>query len=409
MVDFAIQSSKLGIAENMPTVLLSEAFMAKGSKNVHHRYGRYDRMRGRLADLVDSEGVKIKAPTDVYVISSINTALKRITITGDHSAGATVLAVGDTIRINGGTTEANNITFTVASLPTTAQIVVSETISSAGATAGNVFVGATPVIRYHRHIKLGSGTEYFILGTKYHLFLWLNSDKPLTVKWTNTVPAEVERWEIINHLRNVVATNDSDFVLWWDIDSSAGNDFEALDNADGIDYDGTAKRLTKCKYVTSYERYLVLGHTTEAGTAYPQRERWAGLATGGDDIDFDENGDSDAGSKDFTTTPGFLKGFARHGDNLVISKEDSMYKSWLVTADTVFEWQEYTLKVGNASSDSLVNDKAGRLYWLGSDLSIREIETPQPISTAIDVTIKQLNSAQAEFIQATYIDEFEEI
>ena len=102
-------------------------------------------------------------------------------------------------------------------------------------------------------------------------------------------------------------------------------------------------------------------------------------------------------------------GFATHGDELVIAKQDSMHRSWLVTADTVSEWAEYTLKVGNLSADSLVNDKAGRLYWIGSDLTIREINTPQPLSTAVDITVKGLNTAQAEFIQATYIDEFEEV
>lgn len=413
MPDFAIVSSKLGIAENIPTVLLSEAFLAKGSENVHHRYGRYDRMRGRLPDLYDSEEVKIKAPTDVYVITAINTGTKTLTVTGDVTSGNTPLVDGATVRINGGTTTANNITFTVNGTPTysapNSTVVLAESISAAGATPGNLFVGATPVIKYHRHIRQGTGTEHLLLGTKYHILLWLQSNKSLTVKWTNLTPSAVERWEIKDHLRNVVATNNSDFVLWWNVDSSVGNSFAALDNSNGIDYEGTANRLTKCKYITSYERYLILGHTTEAGIAYPQRERWASLATGGSTIDFDENGSGDAGKKDFTTTPGFLMGFARHGDNLVISKEDSMHRSWLVAADTVFEWQEYTLKVGNLSADSLINDKAGRLYWMGSDLTIREINTPQPISTQVDKTIKEMNSSQAEFIQATFIDEFEDI
>jgi hypothetical protein len=409
MPDYAIISQKGGIAENIPAILLSEAFMAVGSENVHHRYGRYDRLRGRMPQLVDSEAVKIKTPTDVYVITSIVTGTKTINITGDHSAGATALTVGATIRINGGTTADNNITFTVDSLPTTSSIVVAETLAAEGATPGNVFVGATPVIEYHRHIVKNTGTEHLLLGTKYHIFLWLNSDKSLTVKWTNLDPDNVFRWEITDHLRNVVATNNSDFVLWWNIDNSSANDFVALDNSDGIDYEGTANRLTKCKHITSYETYLILGYTTENGTVYPQRERWAGKATDGSTIDFDENGSSDAGAKEFTTTPGFLMGFARHGDDLVISKDDSMHRSWLVTADTVFEWEEYTLKVGNLSADSLVNDKAGRLYWMASDLTIREITTPIPISTAVDITVKGMNTAQSEFIQGTYIDEFEEI
>lgn len=409
MSDFAITDPKNGIAENMPTVLLTEAFMAKGSENVHFRYGRYDRMRGRLPDLFDSEQVKIKAPTDIYAITSIVSGTKTINITGNHSAGVTALTVGATIRINGGSETDNNVTFTVDSLPTTSSIVTVEVISDSGGTPGNVFVGATPVIAYHRHVRKSTGTEHLILGTKYHLLLWLQSNKSMTVKWTTLDPDNVFRWEIKDHLRNVVATNNSDFVLWWNVDGSVGNSFAALDNSNGIDYEGTANRLTKCKHITSYETYLILGYTTEAGTVFPQRERWASLATGGSTIDFDENSSGDAGSKDFTTSPGFLMGFAIHGDDLVITKQDSMHRSWVVTADTVFQWEEYTLKVGNVSADSLVNDKAGRLYWIGSDLTIREINTPAPISIAVDVTVKGLNTAQSEFIQATWIDEFEEV
>ncbi len=413
MPDFAIITQKGGIAENIPTSLLSEVFMAQGSENVHHRYGRYDGLRGRLPDLFDSENVKIKTPTDVFVITAINTGTKTLTVTGDVTTGVTPLTDGATVRINGGTTAANNVTFTVDGTPTfsspNSTVVLAEAISAAGATPGNLFVGATPIIEYHRHIRQGTGTEHLLLGTKYHILLWLQSDKSLTVKWTNTVPANVFRWEITDHLRNVVATNNSDFVLWWNVDSSVSNDFAALDNADGIDYEGTANRLTKCKHITSFERYLILGYTTEAGTVFPQRKRWASLATGGSTIDFDENGAGDAGSKDFTTTPGFLMGFARHGDDLVISKDDSMHRAWLVTADTVFEYEEFTLKVGNLSADGLVNDKAGRLYWIASDLTIREIQTPIPLSTAVDLTVKGMNAAQSEFIQGTYIDEFEEI
>ncbi len=411
MPDYAIITQKGGIAENIPTTLLSEAFMAIGSENVHHRYGRYDRLRGRLPDLLDSESVKIKAPTDVFAITSIVSGTNTINVTGDPTSGNTTLAIGATIRINASSTTANNITFTVATV-SSGVITVTESITTQGA-SGSVFVGATPIIEYHRHIEQGTGTERLLLGTKYNIFLWFNDSKSLTVKFTvgdeGGSPANVTRWEITDHLRNVVATNNSDRVLWWDVDTSVSNNFQVLDQADGIDYEGTGNRLTKCKHITSFERYLFLGYTTEAGTVFPQRIRHASLGTGGSTIDFDENGAGDAGSREFTTTPGFLMGFAKHRDNLIISKEDSMHRAWLVAADTVFEYEELRLKVGNLSADSLVNDKAGRLYWMGSDLTIRELETPIPISTAVDITVKSLNTSQSEFIQATYIDEFEEI
>ena len=412
MSDFILADPKAALGENYPTVTLPDAFLAKDSVNVHHRYGRYDRMKGRLPVLLDTNSEKIAAPTDVYAITSVVSGTKTINITGDHSAGNTPLAAGATIRINGSTTTANNIKLTVASLPTTSSIVVTEAITTTAAT-GNVFVGSSAILKHHRHVKKGTGTEYLLIANKYYILLWLQSNMSLTVKFTvgdeGGTAANVERWEIIDHLRNVVATNNSDRVIWWDVDTTAANSFEVLDQADGIDYEGTANRLTKCKHIVSYETYLILGYTTENAKVYPQKERWAGRATAGDDIDFDENGDSDAGAKQFTNSPGFLMGFAKHGNDLVIAKQDSMHRSWLITGDEVFQWEEYTLKVGCLSADGMVNDKAGRLYFTGSDLTLREINTPQPISTPGDITFKGLNTSQSEFIQATYIDEFETI
>jgi hypothetical protein len=46
---------------------------------------------------------------------------------------------------------------------------------------------------------------------------------------------------------------------------------------------------------------------------------------------------------------------------------------------------------------------------MASDLTIREIQTPEPISTNVDVTIKNLNTSVSEFMQATYIDEYDSI
>jgi hypothetical protein len=440
MPDFAIVDPKLGLNESMPTVSLQEAFMAKGSENIHQRYGRYDRMRGRLPEFIDSAvtasagygtprtaNVAIKAPTDVFPIVSVTGATKTIVVTGNVLTGTTPIADGDTIRVNGGTEAANNMTFTVNGTPVwggvNSTIIVDEEMTDNGLVEGNVFVGATPIIRYHRHLKRSNNDEHIIIATKYHLFLWQQISKSMLLKFTvgdqGGSPEACTRWDIVDHLRDVVATNNTDLPLWWNVDTSAGKDFVPMGSlANGFDIADGTSWLTKCKYLYSFERYLFLGHTTEDGEVYPQRVRWSSIGTGSynaggatdfSDIDFDENGAGDAGAKEFSTTPGRVMGFARHGDDLVVSKIDSMHRAWLVTSDTVFEWQEYTLKVGNLSADSLINDKAGRLYWLGSDLTIREISTPKPISTAVDVTIKQLNSAQAEFVQGGFIDEFDEI
>ena len=412
MPDFGIFSPKLNTREDVPSILLSEAFIQAGSRNVFEQHGEYKSLRGRLASLVDANGDKIATPTDIYTISSINIGLKRITITGDHSAGNTALAVGATIRINGGTTSANETTFTVSSLPSTTQIIVTETISSAGATPGNLFVGTTPIIRPRRHTKQKTSVEYLLAATAYHILLWSHSSKTLTVKFTSATPSAVEHWDIITYLDNIYATNNVDKVQKWDVRADPSNSFANLGSASGVDVDGAGTYLTACKFLDSYEGYLFLLHTTEGGGANnvkAQRGRWCSLR---DDSDFDENSVGDAGYKDFDNTPAFIAGTGKKDGYLYVftnGERPVTYYGWLTTEDTVFEWEEKQIKTGCIAPDTIINDKSGRLFYLASDLTFREIDTPEAISFPVDISLRGINTEFAPFSQAAYIDEFDHI
>jgi hypothetical protein len=407
-MDFAIISPKLGIDESTPRILLSDAFVTDKSRNVHEKYGEYRKVRGRLAQLVDALGEQIITPTNVYAIVSVVSGTKIITVTGDVTA---VISDGDTIRINGSSESTNETTFTVAGTPVysspNSTIIVSEAITTMGAT-GNVFAGATPIIKYHNHKLQQTGVEYLLVATAYHIFLWTYTSKFLTVKFTCATPASVERWSICSHLNDVYATNFSDLVQWWNVSSSPSGSFDDLGSATGIDYDGSFK-LTKAKYITSYQGYLRLGYTEENAVEYPTRDRWASLNTKGATIDFNQNGSGDAGCKDFNDTTGFITGYGKHGNDLIVAKQDQMNRGWITTEDTVFEWIDERVKVGCMSPDTLVNDKSGRLYWLASDFTIRELMTPEQISSPADKTLKNINTTGAEFAQAAYIDEYDEI
>lgn len=408
-MDFGVFSPKLNTRQDVPSILLSEAFIQADSRNVFEQHGEYKSLRGRLDSFLDASGDKIATPTDVYVITSIVSGSKTINITGDHSAGNTVLAVGAAIRINGGS--ANETTFTVASLPTTSSIVVTETLS-ADATPGNLFVGTTPIIRYHKHTKQKSGVEYLLAATIYHILLWSYANKALTVKFTSGTPSSVERWDILTHLDNVYATNNVDKVLKWDVRDDPANSFEVFGSASGVDIDGAGTFLTACKYLASYEGYLFLLYTTEGGGANnvkAQRGRWSSLR---DDTDFNENSAGDAGSKDFDNTPAFIAGVGKKdGDIYVFTNGDRpvTYFGWLVTADTVFEWDEKQIRTGCIAPDTIVNDRSGRLFYLASDLTFREIDTPIALSFPVDISIRGINTEFAKFSQATYIDEFDHI
>lgn len=413
--NFQIMGPKLGLAENTPGIALREAFIRDGSENVIERYGEYQRMRGRMAEFFDiTDSAQIAAPTDVFAITGINTSTKTITITGDHSGGNTALSVGDTIRINGGTTTANNVALTVSSLPTTSTIVVTESLSATGAAKGNVFVGTTPIIRYHRHVKRSSNTEYMLIGTAYNIFLWTYTDRSLAVKFTCSEACT--RWEIVTHLDNVYATNNIDKVQWWNVSSSPSNDFAVCDHASGIDIDNGTTFITKAKHIFSFESTLFLGYLTDSNAnVHPQRVIGSAVDTGGATIDFQYDVTTSlAWKKDFNNTPAFIRGFAKWGNNIIVgtgpdSKTGRIYRGWMTTDEVIFEWAEESLKVGVLSADSFVNSKDGRLYFLAADMTVRELHNPVPISENIESTIRGINTSVCEYAQATFIDKYNSI
>ena len=422
MQDFAIFSPKMGLAEIVPGMTMREAFLREGSQNVQERYDEYQKIRGRLPDLYDlaSTPQKIATPTDVFVITAIDHTNKKLTVTGDVLSGTTALADGAAVRINGGTTAANNVKFTVNGTPTysspNSTVYVTETISAEGATPGSLFVGATPIIRYHRHVKEDTAAEHLLIGTAYHIFLFNYTTRSLTVK--HTCSSACTRWEMVTHMRNVYATNNVDKVLWWDVDTSVGKSMAVLDDlTNGLKIDdGNSKYIVKAKHIFTFKGYLFVGAVTDSDSnVYPYRVISSSGETGGADIDFNYNdGTGDAQKKDFLSTPAGVMGFARWGNNIIVGtgpdcKDGRIYRGWLTTEDTPWYWQEEGLKVGTLSGDSFVNSKDGRLFFLATDMTVRELNSPVAVSALIDKTIRRINVSAAEYSQATFIDRYNSI
>lgn len=410
-MEYVIHGPKLGIADSVPRISQTEAFIQEGSENVIERYETYQSMRGRLAEFYDiTNSAQIAAPTDVFEITGINTGTKTITIDGDHSAGNTALAVGDTIRINGHSTTANNVEYTVASLPTTATIVTTEAISN-GDTAGNVFVGATPIIEYYRHIVKGTNAEHLVFGTAYNLFLWAHAARTMTVK--HTCGSVCTRWEIVGHKDDIYATNNVDKILWYDTSNMSNNFVVCDDDASGLQVNTAATLyITKAKHMFSFEGYLFVGNLTYSdGNVYPYRIAHSTYDTAGASIDFICDGTGDATYKDFLNTPAHMRGFGRWGNNIIVAtgdepKHSRMYRGWLTTSEIAFAWQEEKLKVGCASADTIVNSKDGRMFFLATDYTIRELNTARPINSLLDKQIRLINVGAWEYAQATFIDQY---
>jgi len=406
MADFAITGSeKYGKNEQIPTILLPEAFMADESVNMRERYGEYLAIRGRLLEFYDSENVAIQPPTDIFAITSIVSGTKTINVVGDPTAGATTPAPGDTIRVNGSTTTANNITFTIATVAI-GVITTTEAITTQAA-SGSVFIGTTPILEYHRHVAQTTQKEYLLVATAYHIFLWSYTDRSLTVKFTCGTPASVEHWSIVTHLDDVYATNNIDLIQVWPVGTVPADPFGDLGTvASGVDIDG-ANFVTNAKFLASFEAYLFLFYVTySTGTVYPLRAHHSTLS---DPTDFDIYGAGDAGLKNFNGTPDFLVGVGFWQNNIIVFKAERNIRGTLVEGDVVFTWDEEELKVGALSQHAIVNDRSGRLFWLASDFTIREIRTPIDVSALVDKTIKSLNSSVAEFAQMEFVDAYSTI
>lgn len=399
MTDFAITTPKLGKNENTPTVFLKEAFVSDGSEDVVEIDGEYRHNLGRLPDLLDSDGVQICAPINIYAITAVDQGAKKFTI--DEEVAATIMAnaVDGTIRINASTgNDALYTIDTVTEVGGDTEIVVTETIADSTAD-GNMFVGATPIQAQLRYVRQTNDAEFFILATAYHIFSWVNSSKQLQVKFTSGSPGTGARWELQEHLDNIYATNDVDLVQKWTISTSPSGSFADLGSASGIDVDGVLF-ITKAKHLASFESYLFIGRVTYSDNSVrPQRSHWPSL---GDTTDFDTTGAGDAGANDFTNRSGFLMGFGKWGNMLIVFTSDLHYEGTHVTNSLVFNWDEAELKVGCLSADTIKNDPSARLYWLASDQTIKEFRTPFDISEGVIKLLRNLNTTVAEFAQAVY-------
>ena len=160
--------------------------------------------------------------------------------------------------------------------------------------------------------------------------------------------------------------------------------------------------LTKAKHLTTYESYLILGYTYENGSYYPQRKRWNAI---GEEENWvtGTSGSTEVGSADKIT------GFGNYQGLLIVFKEYSYYKYWLVATDLIFNGTSISTKIGCRCSGSIVNDSKGRLYWYASDGTFKEFSVGTisgPIQTDI---VDKIYQSSVEKIKSDFIDETEEV
>ena len=385
-------SPTMGKREDIPSMLLEKAFTVD-NENSCLRYGEIHRVKMKLKELLSSP-----AETTVDADSAQGQKVLNVAATTNFLAGETIVINEGGDREEGGVIDSiqAGISLTlVDNLTYTHTLVQADAVTQAGLNKIRT-PDTNPVLCYHRFAKRATGTEYLLLFTKAHIYHWNDTTRTLDLKFTCS--ADCESWVVVTYNDEVVATNYVDKVLHSDM---SGN-FTPLDTASGIEY-STGVYLTKAKYLIAFENFLILGYTTEDGEVYPQRIRWSDLGQAG-------TGNwktGDAGSLEIGKAD-FLIGFGKYQGYLIIFKEDSCYKMWLVPTSAVFETEPLSDSIGCKANGSIVNDKFGRLFFLASDFTIREIKGGE-ISFPIDPTVKTITPAYAHLIKSAFIDEYSQI
>lgn len=250
-----------------------------------------------------------------------------------------------------------------------------------------------PILHFHRFVKRSNATEYILAFTEQHIYHWNTEEKKWDKKYTCSTCTE---WDTVTYNDKVIATNNVDCVLYW----STSGDFAPLGSASGIEY-ATGLYLTKAKYVITFENYLQLGYTYENGVSHPQRIRWSDI---GDETLWKTG---DAGSAE-TEGFDFIRGFKIYAGQLIIFKEKSRIKQWLISTSEVWNWVKLPGDIGLLSNHSIVEDANGRVYFLASDFTIREMEAGE-ISHDIDPVVKLIKPSSDYLVQGVYIEETGEI
>lgn len=402
MPSFAITTPKYGVGEHVPKTLLSTAFISRDSRNVRERYGDYRAARGRLPALYDANNVQIACPVLVHAITAVDQGAKKITIAGNHATAIVGALVNGKVRINGSTGNDGLYTFVSASdVDETTEIVVAEALPD-NAADGNLFVGATRVLAYRRYIKEATGTEHLLIGTAYHILLWNETNRRMVVKFTCRTPASVERWSFATFRDNVYATNNVDYVQKWDSHTSIDNNFANLGGESGVQVTTDGTYLTKAKVVFASEGFLWLGCTTESGAYHPRRVRYSDANAD----TFNEDGEGDAGRKDLDDECGAVVAFAALQSYVVIAAEHRMIRAWLTETDIPWYFATERVRAGCVAPHTLVHDRDGRLYWLASDMTIRELEGGSPVTSPhAAATIRSLNSEVIAGACAVYYED----
>lgn len=246
---------------------------------------------------------------------------------------------------------------------------------------------------------LQSGTTYTVLVTDKQTYKYVSANDTYSSIQDSNFTGDADNWidSAVTLDANAadiwVLTNGKDPVKKW---TGSGN----IANLGGL-------ANVAAKSLAVFKNRLILGGTTESGTACPSRIRWSVVA---DPEDYANTG---SGFIDLVDTPDWVVGFCGLKDKLFILKERSIWELVYVGGSNVFEPSLRIDAIGTFSPHTVVT-LGDELVIYGSDnIYLFDGISVEPIGTQIypllyETDSKIVNSSKINRAVATYIEEIKE-
>jgi len=200
-------------------------------------------------------------------------------------------------------------------------------------------------------------------------------------------------------------TDNDTLVLVDDYEGTSAGDksYVVWSNA-GLEY-ATGEYLTKAKYCISFENYLVFAHTLQNGFTYPYNLVW------NDAPDLSDWNTGNAGETHVGEADG-MSGLGIHQDFLIVFKNRSFYRYWLVASSLVFNGARMSERLGTFAPHSIRNGENGELYFFANDFTIRAITGSLTqfdiISTPYNKLLRAIPDTYVPLIRSVYIERYGE-
>ena len=409
---FGVFSPVLGIQEAIPSVTIPEVFTSD-NENVALRYGEIHRARMRRDSAIDTT---VGAAVFTDGGSAQDDCTSGGNYTGIYSIDYRVQidaeATPDTFKWSkdeGSTWEAETVAITGAAQT----LDLGVTVTFAGTTGHDVgdrwdftvssaqaaMPDDNPVLRYH-WLERSNGNDYLFAFTTAHAYWWNTGTSEWDLK--HTCASNCTTWSTVSFNDTLYATNNIDKVL----ETNDSGAFAVLDEGGGLDIDDADTFLTKARFITAFEGYLIVGNVAVGGSNYPTAIYWS------DTQDPTDWGSGNAGSL-ILPGPDFLVGTGQIADFLLIFAGRTIDQLWATESTLIFNARRLRTNMGTNAPDSIVNGPAGELFFMDNRKNLRVIRSVmsdmEVISRSIEPSVRQIPDSLVSGVRSCWVDSLEQI